>query len=97
MIHNDASANNSTYLKEKGNVEEGLSYAGREKEKAENGKINTEEHSTVVETRTGQEEKGFQLAPIGPVSAISPEDRKVDDSLTTPPMEEKGSVFLYSV
>eukprot|EP00268_Persea_americana_P015917 TRINITY_DN1751_c2_g3_i1.p1 TRINITY_DN1751_c2_g3~~TRINITY_DN1751_c2_g3_i1.p1 ORF type:complete len:475 (-),score=74.96 TRINITY_DN1751_c2_g3_i1:535-1959(-) len=83
VIPTDASAKNSTHLKdrEKGNVEEGFSNAGREKEHL---------IATVVETRSGQEEKGFQIAPVGSVPASFPEERKADDGLMTPPVEEKG-------
>ncbi|KAJ8630603.1 hypothetical protein MRB53_023926 [Persea americana] len=83
VIPTDASAKNSTHLKdrEKGNVEEGFSNAGREKEHL---------IATVVETRSGQEEKGFQIAPVGSVPASFPEERKGDDGLMTPPVEEKG-------
>lgn len=88
VIPTDASAKNSTHLKdrEKGNVEEGFSNAGREKEHL---------IATVVETRSGQEEKGFQIAPVGSVPASFPEERKGDDGLMTPPVEEKGSVLLF--
>lgn len=88
VILNDASAKNSTYLKEKekGNVEEGFSNAGREKEHL---------IATVVETRSGQEEKGFQIAPFGSVPASFPEERKGDDGLMTPPVEAKGSVLPF--
>lgn len=94
VIFNGSLSNNLAALKHKTNNGEDFSYAAIEKEtKIEHDEIETELlHSTEVETGSDQG-KDSGDASIDSGTARFPDEKKVDDDLTTPLTVEKGLVF----